>query len=692
MKSRYLTFLAFSLVAFCLFPYHFLAAQPDLIDRLVGDTWQIKGKTADGTEYTGEARFYKWAGKQFVGGHFTTVEGERLASFFSSAKLNGNQLQFTFYIYNTAGFIRTLSELNIPSNQRRIRVYASYQLSDDGNTFVGGWKSKKWELNGSDSWVRPEKEIVVSSIAPNVVENGTKTEKTFTISGENFPPLEFLKPSDIVFLKDGKADPKIRVVEIYEVADDGSELEVKISIEKTALPGKRDIQVKKGLGKELFEIKAGTVKLPLGGRIEITPGMKVRVYVPNREGGILSFRGAEVKTLRFGSEQGEEIPLNNEGKFEVKKHGWYYLELSELSFTRTLSCQYIIEAETPKEKRPWNFWYFPFYDRTSPGLNLYDDGGAYEKLDKVLGNQPKKEGWKDFTPSQHMDYRDEKSKIKEFAEKYFKGWKWDLNSMSENDKEFLKKHNPSTIKGYAYCYQRSTDPKKSWWGHCWGAVVASSLYTVPEKTKTLKTADGSEVTFNQEEMEGLLTSYFTNHSIYPINYMNRCPAGRPTEKTGEEVDSFCDDFFLGLMEGLYKNKLPLASNLRAESRADSDKDQVWNHVIWKFRAELKEVEQKGDETFILVKLKITATNDVYPSTEYQSPRTEEFEFTLKYTPNGGVDRDNKEYQNWISASHFCPSYLWRIQRSADLNYGTENARLRGKLDKLIQLFGYKKIK
>lgn len=654
--------------------------------------WAVKGRMSTGATYTGSVSIKKKSfGRLGVSGRYDLDgENEKIASFNSSAKFDGKVLTFRFYIQKVPGVLTALRDLGADAafgRSKRIRVDGKFTLSPDGTTFTGGWSSKAQKFSGQETWTTTPKVITVTSVNPKEFEGGSEGDKVFTITGTNLPSTDEVSPKDIAFLLGGKADARLAVKEILESNDDGTSLTVRVSVAKDVAAGERDVQVKTGVGKGLLKITKGTKKLPLGGSVEISLGESAKIFVPQK-GGILKIFGLSQFKLLEGSLSGSEVKKSDQGGFEIEKAGWYYVDLSqsELSANLKLSSTYDIDGKTADDKMPWNFWYYPFMQKWSPSHNLYSDGGVYEKLDKIFKIKEDPEGWKKFSPYRHMDRDVESSEIKKLAEKFYKGFKW-TEPEDEKDKELLKKHNPSTMKGYAWCYARSTDGNKSWWGHCWGAVVASSLWTQPE-SKTITLENGEKVTFNEEETEGIIVSYYTNHSIVPVNYMRNCPAGRPTDKLNEDVDDYADDFFLGLLDGVKEKGLPLACNLRAEATDDDSKGQVWNHVVWKFEAKMKEVE--GDETLVEIELTVYATNDIFPSAGVSSPRIETYTMRLKYNSDGTVDRDNGKFQNWTAAKHYCPSYLWRITKSADES-GTENAVLRGKIDQLVKFFGYKKI-
>lgn len=636
-------------------------------------TWLSRGKISGGSEYSGTVEISKTYNDYYASGRFYIggETGERIASFWSAAAFDGRRLKFKFYIRQTPGLIRSLEGLGRSgtADYQRIEVEGDYVLSEDGNAFQGTWKSSDNSLDAEDIWKKKSDKIEVFSISPDKVETGVDREMILTITGSNFPDQsEFNRTrSELVFLKEGRIDDMIQVKQVLEVSDDGTSLKVLVSFYKNADLGSRDVQVKKGLGKDLLSITKASLKLPLGGSLKARAGDTVKVYIPNGEGGRLVLSGAEIRSLHQGNPRGAETILSG-NDFEIKAAGWYYFSMPSSSGDVNLSCSYTVEGETPKENKPWNFWYWPYYDKSMDGLNLYDDGGVYEKLDRVLGILPQKDGWKDFDVTRHMDYQ--------------AGFR-----LPEGLQE-RERYNPTTIKGYAWCYQRTTDSSKGWWGYCNGAVMASSLYSQPPQSKTLLLPDGTSLHFTQEELEGILTSYYIGHSWLGINFVNFCPPGRPTARLEEDVDYHCDDFFQGLVDGIGKQGRALASNLRAESTNLAHGGQVWNHVIWKFKATLEEVD--GDPTFVKVNLTIYANMDIFPSDESKGSRVEDYILTLKYNPDGTLDRDNKKYQNWIYAKHFCPYYMSLIQGSFNPDC-TENEVLRGKIHRLIEVFGFKKI-
>lgn len=570
------------------------------------------------------------------------------------------------YTIDGAGVVNRLNDIASGDNaSSAVKIQGRYKVTGDRTKIYGPWKSISGvSVNGSDTFTRLKTEIKITAVDPAEAQQGD-AGKRLAIVGENLPLEGQVQASDIAFAVNGAADGGIKITRILDYSDDGTRLEIEANIAKDAAPGVRDVRVLSGSGAKLFTVTAADVRLPLGGSVAVAGGAWAKLLVPDVEGGELTLTasGAALEVHR-GSHAGELLKSAAGGSYPIARggQGWLFVKAGGAGNV-TISNTFVQQAETPAAKKPWNFWYFPFYDRPGAGLNLYDDGGAYEKFDQAAGivADPKAK----FDASKHMD-------------KDFK---------APTDVNELKRYNSSTTKGWAYCYQRSTDNAKSWWGHCWGAVVASSLWAQPA-AKTVKGADGKSVSFTEEEAEGLLTDYYTNHGCYPTNYLRDCPPGRPKEDLKEECDRYADDFLLGLQQGIRRDGLPLASNLRAQLTDEKEGTQVWNHVIWKYSARYSEVAGKDDATYVQVDLDVTATDDVFPSGP-TAQRNESYVLRFKFGADGQILRDDPN-QNWVSATHFCPSYLWRIKGATP--EGTENEVLGKHFEDLKRLFEYQEIR
>ncbi|MBI3269480.1 MAG: hypothetical protein HYZ53_10705 [Planctomycetes bacterium] len=632
--------------------------------------WGLNGNHSTKGKYTGSLTITRVSGNNYAAiGEMVFADGTK-QNFSGNAVLSRSfwdwfsrksTLKMTYSLPG-AGMLDRLSSGNVGA---RATIKATYRVDANQRSMSGSWfVAENPSVKGTESLTR-RTDLLVTGVSPKSLEQGTENRE-LRVVGANFPTD--LKAGDVSFVAGtgAGAGPAggVAVNRVVEVADDGTSFKLNVTVAKDAALGVRSVKVKDTTGSNLFTVDAGTIRLKLGGSVTAVAGQWLKLFVPEATGGDLSLTGAAVE-VHQGTKEGAAVAATSGTTWTLGegKAGWYFLKAGAAG---NVSASFKQTGEVKGAKKPWNFWYFPFYERGT-NMNLYSPNGAYEKIDKVLGLKHDAEGYTKFDKSRHMDEG-------EFTE-------------PTTDEEKAK-YDQTTSKGWAYCYARSTDSKKSWWGHCWGAVVASSLYSQPAAA-TLKSGDGTaDVSFNQEEAEGLLTDYFTNHSVRPTSYVRDCPPGRPTDKLKEDVDDYADDFLLGLQTGIRKNGLPLASNLRAAGTSDDMKDQVWNHVIWKYEARYKEVDGKDDPTFVQVDLDVTATDDVFPSEEY-AHRDEAFVLQFKYDESGNLQRDSHEFQNWVSASHFCPSYLWRIESAQP--WGTENEVMAKYLDKMETLFKLKKI-
>lgn len=631
--------------------------------------WDIAGNQKGRGDYRGTLTVARVGGDRYTAtGAVTFSNGEeRRIDGTGALQGSGKRRRFVLrYTISGAGVVDRLRDAaGGNSGADTLTLEARYKVTGDRKKMYGPWRTTSGRgPEGYDTLSRNVAELRITALEPDHGQAGDANLR-LTVRGEHLPLEGQVVASDFAFVRDGQVDAGIRVLRVLDGSDDGTSLVIEASIARDAAPGARDLRLKSATGPRLFTVAAPDVRLPLGRSVTVPAGSWVKLFVPDAAGGELTLSaGSATLEVHRSTRDGAMLAPTSGNRFDLTQggHGWLFVRTAGTG-TVTVSNTLIQRAETPAEKKPWNFWYFPFFDRSGAGQNLYDDGGAYEKFDRAAGilEDPAAK----FMASKHMD--------KEFK--------------LPTDAAEAKRYNPSTTRGFAWCYQRSTDSKKSWWGHCWGAVVASSLYGQPT-ARTVPGPQGASIAFSEEEVEGLLTGFHTNLGCYPTNYLRDCPPGRPKEDLKEPVDRFADDFFLGLQQGIGRDGLPLASNLRAASTDEADGGQVWNHVIWKYEARFAEQEGKDDPTLVQVALDVTATDDVYPSGP-TAHRDESYVLRFKYGTDGLVQRDHAE-QNWVSASHFCPSYLWRIKSATST--GTENEVLGRHWDDLERMFEFPAIR
>ncbi|OGX43078.1 MAG: hypothetical protein A3H41_01355 [Omnitrophica WOR_2 bacterium RIFCSPLOWO2_02_FULL_45_28] len=341
-------------------------------------------------------------------------------------------------------------------------------------------------------------------------------------------------------------------------------------------------------------------KIPLGKSLSITnPDIEFySIYVPDRYGGDLTVTATgSAIGLYYPDPYTRVADAATQINYPVafNQHGWYYVRVFDRESISKISNSFVQTGEA--SYRPWNFWYWPFLkDELHPEKNLYKSGGVLDKYDRVFGTDARR-----------------------FEEEHYS----------------------------------TTDSEKFWWGHCWGAVVASILLPQPEAI----TYNGQS--FIQEEMEGLVTKLADKDANFEI-IINNIPPLKP-QLGADDTDEFADNFHLGLVDYIRdpKERKPLQSNLRDPQGINPS--AVWNHVIYKYSSTMEESEE-GDEHIIKITTTVYANGDLF-SSDNTVDRIETYVYKLRYKPNGQIDDQFVTGQDWISATGFAPKSLRLIRGS-----------------------------
>ncbi len=526
---------------------------------------------------------------------------------------------------------------------------------------TGVWTdSKDSSFHREDTWTPVG--LRIDGVDPSIVEAGTKSV-SLKVTGAGLPIPSDEAKKEISFLFNGSQDSKIKIKGFGERSDDGSQLSLVVDVDGKAPLGSRSLQIRNVKKDSVLTVTVKGPEFPLGGSLDMHPGVRCRLYVPLGGGHLEVTTSAGRVTLL---DQTSQPLMSGEPRVMMDVAG-ATVYLVEADSNAKVSNTYKISAQVKPEYQPYNFWYYPFYqeftDDSDEPENLYAPKGPWPKLDKIFAIEAKHDK---FDQSRHMD----------------NGWstKAEHKFKMPTDQAEVAKYDPSTVTGYDYCYNRSMDSDKGWWGHCWGAVIASSLYRKPHAM----TVDG--VSFSDEQMKGVLTGYFTDHSVDANYYVQGAPAG---PRVKENADSYAHSAWKGLIEGIKQQGLPLAADLRAQSTDQSAKDEVWNHVIWKFDANLKQV-QGDDPNYVEISIDLTATDDRFPSGD-DVHRDENW--VLRLRTQGGSVVEGARDEKWVSTSHFVPSYIARITGSLSGDRGCKNKVLGDVgIKKLIEKFGFEAIK
>jgi hypothetical protein len=633
-----------------------LAAAPCWAADIQEGNYTVSG-TVGGSAYTGSVELTRRGSNKFHVQGVYHLQNNTTEGISTDAKFDGTRLTFTEKVGNK-GLVAALALEG--GNKDSAKIDAVYTLGEKG-VLSGVWTdSKDASFHRQDTWTPVA--LRIDGVTPSMVEAGSKAV-ALKVTGVGLPiPSDEVK-KEIAFLFSGSSDGRIKLKGFGERADDGSELTLVVDVDGKATLGARSLQIRSVKKDDAVEVTVKARALPLGGSLDVHAGEKCRLTVP-LGGGHLEV-STSAGNLTIDDESSHPIVTGEPKISQDVAQATVYLV--EASVDAKVSNTYKISAQVKPEYQPYNFWYYPFYqemtDDSDEPENLYAPKGALPKLDKVFAIEAKHTK---FDPSKHMD----------------NGWstKPEHKFKMPTDAAEVAKYDPSTIAGFDYCYDRSMDSDKGWWGHCWGAVIASSLYQKPHGM----TVDG--ISFSDEQTKGILTAYFTDHEVDANYYVQGAPAG---PRVKENADSYAHSAWKGLIEGIKQQGLPLASDLRAQSTDESSKSEVWNHVIWKFDANL--TQAKGDDpNYVEISIDLTATDDRFPSTD-DVHRDENWVIRLR-TQGGHVVEGAKD-EKWVSTSHFVPSYIARITGSLSGDEGCKNAVLGGVgIKKLVEKFGFEAIK
>ncbi len=339
-------------------------------------------------------------------------------------------------------------------------------------------------------------------------------------------------------------------------------------------------------------------RLPLGATVssQSTPAC-LQVYLPSRHGGSLQLAAGAGRIWLYGPEvdPAGDPPLVSPARELVYEQprdaqGWYRLVLRD-----TPAPGYSVQARFVQQGSadvvPWNFWYFP-YSPYAPGPKLYDQPGALSKFDSRFGLSPG-------------------------------AWRYEVDH-----------HRSQQAEG--------------WWGHCWGACVASILLHQPQ-------ASGG---FSQDELEGLAADFFDGFGGMALEWA--WPFVKPAPGYGDQADLYADNFHQRLREYLRDRRVPLHMDLRQETGAGNP--QVWNHAVYRYESEMVEdPDALGDPWTdmgrqILVRTTLVANEDFFGAQgssgtpENDQRRVQEAVYSLVYSSQGEIVPDAREPrpQNWQS--------------------------------------------
>lgn len=285
-------------------------------------------------------------------------------------------------------------------------------------------------------------------------------------------------------------------------------------------------------------------KLPLGRSVAAPAGLSYwRVYVPDRHGGTLRVTapGAAL-TLSYPSSEDAVAAASSALDYVVlpDHHKWYLVTV-DAAKPVTLGDTFLQTATA--KAIPWNFYYFPA--GSSGRVTLYEQGGACDKFDAYFHLS----GGRAAQP-------------------------WEATY-----------HGPS-------------QGQQTWYGHCWGASVASILFQEPPEQGP---QNDLGTRFSQDELEGLLACHAHRYSARMVSWdagdsgiRFTWPALSPVVGP-DRSDYFVWRFHTVMQNYLLLQNKALVMDLRDYNGMDGG-GSVWNHAVYKYEATIAEDRDAvGDE-------------------------------------------------------------------------------------------------
>jgi hypothetical protein len=233
-------------------------------------------------------------------------------------------------------------------------------------------------------------------------------------------------------------------------------------------------------------------------------------------------------------------------------------------------------------------------------------------------------------------------------------------------------------------------------GHCFGWMCASIL--VPEPLATQVDVDGEVVAFNRVEMKGLYSEAADiakpkeSWGWYLVGGPGgaKLPSAPCTAALDEAIDAVAGKFHLLLCEQLIKERKCLIADLR--DAEGGDPGAVWNHAIFRFRAEFVEApalvlqghpDPPRPYTRCRIATTLSSNSDLEVDPAADAERTDKYVYELFFNPDSGNIAGFKP--NWISCSGFPPACVGMlITDASSFPWHSKCGVEKGRLDRLVR--------
>jgi hypothetical protein len=372
------------------------------------------------------------------------------------------------------------------------------------------------------------------------------------------------------------------------------------------------------------------------------------VYVPTRHGGILTVKSS-AGTIEMLTGPDGRPRTNGQDLVGPNANGWYSFRVVGTTGGAPYTVETAFVQVARAARMPWNYYYWPtkgdsIHEPWAGGNGIVDTprpggddvmvapfgAGIAPGQDIIL---PGPNGLLETQPAAGD------------TSTWFPNLYDDLTCVGADGTRYqtpapLLKHDQLfglSSRAWEAAYSQ-TQSVQRWPGHCLGGAIASIMLNEP------RPVSGSGL--SRDELKALWAELGENHRNHRIgDNVNAIPPG-PPRPGFDPCDPYVPRFHAVLERNLRGRRVALLANLRAFPPRGGP-DEVWNHGVGKYRAQLHAVPGAGGRR-VRVELELVANTGSNLSEQDPKPRINRYEYVLVYGLNGEVDESATGTCDWIA--------------------------------------------
>jgi hypothetical protein len=397
---------------------------------------------------------------------------------------------------------------------------------------------------------------------------------------------------------------------------------------------------------------AERARVPLGGTLDGQTGDQYfGVYVPTRFGGELKVTTSSGQVVELKHPDG--TALTNGQDVGNDHQGWYTFKVEGAKGAYRVETAFVQVGQSVK--RPWNFYYWPtkadsIHEPWAGGNGRVDTtsvSGDDQLIATPGGYIAPGQDIVMAGPNGLLETQPAAGDGATWFPNLYDDLSW-LGPDNEHGGALTRFQTQSPLLKYDQIFRVSarqweaafsqTNGVSRWPGHCLGGAVASILLNDPVPV--------AESGLTKDELKALWAELGENHYNHRIgDYANDIPAGPP--RPGPDPTDFRVPRVHAMLETHIRGEhKALLGNLRAFPPRGTI-NEVWNHGIYKYVATYHAIPGRGPRAMRIV-LELHANSGSMLNGQDDQDRVVNYEYTLVYGLDGGVDESNPHAADWIS--------------------------------------------